>query len=274
MGTLHTSDVSQRALFEWRFASALTGDLFEYDAARSLDVEVLGGEKREHASLRELRFAAARDGTVSAFLIEPYARTPAAVVYAHGGYEPGKHVVVEQGFALAAGGLTVLLADTTLPQGDIETETRAYADAVLVQRRSLDVLAAHGYSRFGFFGHSMGGAQGSVLTAVEPRLDAIVIAAMGTGFAEYARRSGLPDEHYLRRIHDFDPIHFVSTPHRALLLFQLALGDELVPPFVARALFDGAAEPKELREYEGDHSIDAHPQALADRIAFFREMLL
>jgi dipeptidyl aminopeptidase/acylaminoacyl peptidase len=253
-----------------------TAHLFEYDVSRPLDVRTIGSERRDGVAVTEIRFAAARGGQVDAFVVEPAGAkgARAGVVYAHGGRGPGKHLFVSQAVELARAGMTVLLADTSLPPpGDIDVDERALADAVLVQRRALDVLAEVGADWFGYFGHSFGGAHGAILSAVEPRLEAIVIAAMGTGVVEWLRADGYTDEHYLERIERLDPIHYVTVSGRRRLLFQHGRADAAIPLAAGRALFEAAAPPKQWSEHDCDHGIDAHPPALAERIAFLQEVL-
>jgi dienelactone hydrolase len=257
--------------------------LFDYDASLPLDVRVVGSERRDDAVVTEIRFAAARGGDVAAFVVDAEA-APAGlpgVVYAHGGSEPGKHVFVEQAVELARAGLTVVLPDTSMPSNlpspeRIDEDEHAFGDAVLAQRRALDVLADRGAPRFGHFGHSFGGMQGAVLSAVEPRLDAIVIAGMGAGLVEVLRAEGLTDHAFLARIARLDPVHFVAVPSRRHLLVQQGRADQAnrgMLPEAARKLFDAAAPPKQWAEYDCDHGVDAYPSALADRIAFFQEVL-
>ena len=252
--------------------------LFEYDTALPLDVRVVGSERRQGVIVTEIRYAAARGGDVAALVVEADG-APAGcpgVVYAHGGKRPKKERLLDQGIALAQAGFTVLLADTNVPpRGDADVDERAFADAVLVQRRALDVLAAHGAARLGYFGYSFGGSQGAVLSAVEPRLEAVAIAASGAGFADSFRAEGVTDEGWLARIDRLDPVHYVSVPGRRHLLLQHGTDDDTVPIEAGRALFAAAAEPKEWAEYAGcDHDVNAFAPALADRIAFFRHGLL
>ena len=85
---------------------------------------------------------------------------------------------------LAALGATVVVPSCGIPiVGHLEKDEAAIGRAVALQRRALDVLGGRGARRLGFFGHSAGGLQGAILAATEPRLQAIAIAAIGTGLA-------------------------------------------------------------------------------------------
>lgn len=218
-----------------------------------------------------------RVDATDAYVVEPAAarRRLPGIAYAHGGRQPGKHLLLGQGVELALAGFTVVLADVSVPgpSDDAEAEEQAVATALAVHRRSLDALEARGATRFGFFGHSFGGTQAALLATDEPRLEAVVIASTGSGLVEWLRDRGSKDEEYLARMDRLDPVHFVGAARRSRLLFQHGRRDEVIPLAAGRALFDAAAEPKEWREYDCGHGVDGHLPALADRIAFFREVL-
>lgn len=221
--------------------------------------------ERDGILVRELVY-----GKTSAYL----AGTEAAsgIVVAHGGSAPGKHLFLDEAIELARHGHLVLAADTSMPPlGDIDADERAFAAALQVQRQSLEVLDREGATRLGFYGHSFGATQGSILSATEPRLDAIVIAAIGTGIAEWARAEG-HDETYVASIDRFDPIHFVSVPGSRRLMFQAGRLDQVISLESVRALYEAAAEPKTWREYDCGHGITVDPDACRDRVLFFNAL--
>lgn len=222
----------------------------------------------EHAGVlvRELRF-----GETAGYLAG--AESTSGVVIAHGGNAPGKHLFLDEAVEIARDGHLVLAADTSMPPlGDLAADERGFTAALLVQRQSLDVLEGEGATRLGFYGHSFGGTQAAILSATEPRLAAIVVAAMGTGISDYARSQG-HDEAYFEAIDRFDPIHYASVPGRRHILFQAGRLDDVIPLASVRALYDAAAEPKSWREYDCGHGITVDPAAHRDRLAFFDETL-
>jgi dipeptidyl aminopeptidase/acylaminoacyl peptidase len=219
---------------------------------------------------------------VAALVVRPKeAGALPAVVYAHGGSEDGKHHFLDEAIELSLLGATVLLPDAGVPiVGDVEADARTVHAAMLVQRRGIDLLVeTEAATRLGYFGHSGGGAQGAMLSAVEPRLDAIVVAAWGSGIV---RRSAaeMPNarptrEAYRESAERSEPEHYVSRPGSRRLLFQHGLRDELVSVEEARRMYAAAAPPKSWREYDCSHELDEHLPARADRIAFFsRELRL
>jgi len=79
----------------------------------------------------------------------------------------------DEAVELARLGATVVLPASGIPiVGELAVDEAAIWRAVAVQRLSLDVLAARGAKRFGFFGHSGGGFQhgGNHVSPVSPLL--------------------------------------------------------------------------------------------------------
>lgn len=195
------------------------------------------------------------------------------VVVAHGGRGPGKHLFRDEVVALAERGHLALAPDTRLPPiGDAEAELRAFEAVLGIHRQALDLLADRGATRFAFYGHSNGGTQAAALSACEPRLAAVVIAAMGTAHAKYLRRHGFDDPEYLAAVRGLDPVGYVTVPGPARL-FQYGRHDTVVDAEDAYALYEAAAEPKLWREYDCGHGLDADVRARLDRHAFLGEEL-
>jgi hypothetical protein len=247
--------------------------LFGYDASAPLRLTVVGRHDREGTAVADVRFDDGAGGDVEAFVVGDAGRP--GVVIAHGGTGPGKHIFVGEAVELARRGFVVLLADTSYP---VDGSTRARFDAtrarVLTQRRGLDVLAReYGALRLGFYGHSAGGAAGACLSAVEPRLAGIVVAAARGGHLRWARDEGVTDPEELAAFDRLDPERFVAVPGPRELLFQHGRRDEVVPSREARLLYEAAAPPKSWHEYDCGHGVDGHPAARADRATFFERVL-
>lgn len=239
-----------------------------------LRTSVVARDRRDGVEVTELRYDDGAGGLAAAYVVG--AAASAGVVVAHGGTGPGKHLFLPEALELAQRGFVVLLADTHFPtRGTTAERVEATRIRVLTQRRGLDVLAAgYGATRLGFYGHSAGGMQGAVLSAVEPRLEAIVVAAARGGSVRWALEQGVTDESELLAFHRIDPEHYVAVPGRRRLLFQHGSRDPVIPLAEGRRLHDAAAEPKEWRDYDCDHGVDAHPPARAERLAFLEEILL
>jgi pimeloyl-ACP methyl ester carboxylesterase len=198
------------------------------------------------------------------------------LILAHGGEGDGRRYFLEEARELAAFGATVVLPSRGIPLvGDLAQDDAAIDRAVALQRRALDLLAARDATRLGFFGHSAGGLQGAILAATEPRLQAIAIAAIGTGLAErvpeWFEQLSPSRADYVAAVDRWEAARrLLSRPGRRRLLVQAARFDENVP----LDAYESAAEPKEWREYDCDHgAVVVHPAARADRLDFFRRAL-
>ena len=246
---------------------------FDYDASVPVRTTLVGREEHEGVPVIEMCFDNGAGGRAEAYVVGEAERP--GVVIAHGGAGPGKHIFLGEAVDLARRGFAVLLADTSYP---LAGSTRDRVDAtrvrVLTQRRGLDVLEGeYGATDLGFYGHSAGGAQGACLSAVEPRLDAIVIAAARGGHRRWAREEGVSDPEELQAFDRLDPEHFVAAPGRRELLFQQGLRDDVVPYREGRLLYEAASAPKIWSEFDCGHGIDAHAPARAERLAFFERVL-
>jgi fermentation-respiration switch protein FrsA (DUF1100 family) len=246
---------------------------FDYDPTSDLRTSVVVRDERDGVRVTEIRFDNGTGGDAEAYVVGEANRP--GIVIAHGGTAPAKHIFVGEAVELARRGFVVLLADTSFPlHGSIRERVEATRGRVLTQRRGLDVLQCdYRATALGFYGHSSGGAQGACLSAVEVRLEAIVIAAARGGHARWAAEEGITDPAEMRAFGRLDPEHFVAVPGRRELLFQHGLRDDVVPQREARLLYESAAEPKTWSEYECGHGIDGHAPARAERAAFFERVL-
>jgi hypothetical protein len=256
-------------------------DLFRYDPSSPLRFAVVEQEPRGELVLARVRYDNGVDGLASALAVRPARaskmRGAAGVVLAHGGFEGGKHLFLDQALELGACGFVVLVADTTFPRsGDAQVVESARCTAVVTHRRSLDVMhRVYEVPRAGFFGHSRGGFEGAILSALEPRLQAIVLAAIGSPSRE-RRDAGRRDARmaeYFDAVFSLDTARYVAAPGERRLFVQHGRNDATVSVAEGWAMFQAAAEPKRWKEYECGHEVDGFPPARQDRISFFQREL-
>jgi pimeloyl-ACP methyl ester carboxylesterase len=202
------------------------------------------------------------------------------LILAHGGGDgDGRGYFLDEATELAALGATVVVPSCGIPLvGNLARDEAAIDRVVALQRRALDLLAARGATQLGFFGHSAGGLQGAILAATEPRLHAIVVAAIGTGLvqrvSEWFEDLSPTRAEYLAAAGKWEAARLLGRTGPRRLLVQAARFDANVPLEAARDLYDSAAEPKEFREYDCDHgAVVVHPAARKDRLDFFRREL-
>lgn len=210
-------------------------------------------------------------------MVVPREPTGTGVIIAHGGSADGRRFFMTEALALAGLGMTVLLPVTELPDhGDVEATGRAIRRHVTAHRRSVDVLETltGGRGPLSFYGHSAGGSQGALLSAVEPRIGAFAITSIGSGTVTRLAAAELPSGteatgRYLRFLEQFDPAVPVAVPGRRRLLFQHGRHDPVVRREESLALYRAAAGLTQWREYECGHDPDGDPRAVADRAALF-----
>ncbi|MGC1213745.1 MAG: hypothetical protein WA890_21065 [Micromonospora sp.] len=253
--------------------------LFEYDLDAPLHLDAGRTVKNGDATITDISYDDSTGRRVPAYVVSGPESDGRGIVVAHGGTADGRHFFVDEALSLARLGFTVLLPATTLPaHGDVAVVEPALRATVLTHRRALDVLTrcwGVDAERLGYFGHSGGASQGAVLSAVEPRLAALVLASIGSGtILRLARadleRAGAPDpEPYLAWLERFDPAHFVAVEGPRRLFFQHGADDQVITRAEAERLYDAAAPPRQWREYACDHGTAAYPPALRDRAEFF-----
>jgi dipeptidyl aminopeptidase/acylaminoacyl peptidase len=173
--------------------------------------------------------------------------------------------------------MAVLLPVTRLPRhGDIAASEAAVVRAVRDFRRGLDVLCEYAQTdpgRLCFFGHSGGAQLGALLAGVDHRLNAVVLAGIGSGtVVRHARReleqANHPDiESYLTFLDRFDTRHHIGH-HTGRLLIQHGLHDDAVTIEEARRMRAAAGPSARWATYDFGHGLDAHPPACRDRDAF------
>jgi hypothetical protein len=259
-------------------------DTFDYDQKLPLDVASRPPTVIGDVQVSELSYALPAGGRAAAFVVSGgYPTSGPGIVLAHGGSADGRRLLMGEAAALAGLGFTVLLAATSFPgPDDAAAVAAALTTAVLTQRRGIDVLiewSGVDPGRLGFFGHSGGAYQGAILSAVEPRLGALVLASAGSGTplrraAAQLRESVTRDNgSYLALVQQFDPARYVAIPGHRHLLFQNGRDDHIVAPAEARSLHDAAAPPRQWLEYPCGHDTDTYLPARRDRDAFFSAWL-
>lgn len=256
---------------------------FDYDASAPLDVREVGVEDRDGVAVHDIAFAGPLRPKILAYLVVPPGQGPfAGVVFAHW-YEPraptnNRTQFVDEAVALARSGAVSVLVDGLFPwraspsANDAAYDRRLVAHNVIELRRAVDVLTSRGdvdASRLAFVGHDFNAMHGSVLAAIDTRLQAHAFMAATPRYADWFLKywpsylEGEPREAYLREMASVDPISYVGHAAHASLFFQFARSDFYVPEEVALEYFDAASQPKRIGWYEAEHGMN--DAARADR---------
>ena len=267
---------------------------FDYDKAKPLDIEDKVVAQRQGYSIHEITYASPVTGRVPAYLLIPESAGPhPAVLFGHwGGGDYTEFLAEAEIYARA--GAVCLLPDypwvrprkwrRTVQNFDKpEQDREIYAQAVVDMRRGIDLLFARpdvDRARLGYIGHSYGAQWGAILTAVDRRIQAAVLAAGVPNLDAIFLREGDADlkellkqfpsgqlEKYLDVQSTLSAVNYVGHSAPAQLLFQFAAFDPNFNRDAMESYFKAASEPKKILWYDAGHEL-ADPQAVLDRYAF------
>jgi dienelactone hydrolase len=252
--------------------SALVGR-FGYDRSRPLDIHVLRTRHRGGATIQTITYA---DPAVTADLVfrtGSHGRGP-GVVYAHGG-APGADQFLDEALALVRHGGAAILPDLPITMtGDATTDIHFVTEAVVAERRALDVLVARpdvDRHRLAFVGHSWGAELAAIMTGVEPRLSAVAIVCgwsrMSTDMADTAGITG--DRSYIDAATVLDGFRFVAIKGLTRkILIQYGRQDPNIPTVQRTELTHAATGTVTRKDYDAGHDLINFPKAAADRLTF------
>lgn len=142
-------------------------------------------------------------------------------------------------------------------------------------RRALDFIESRedlDHNRVGYFGISLGGMIGTILSGVDDRIKAPVIALAGGGMSLMFGLQALSEENknYLSIM---DPIHYVEQITPRPLLMINAESDEVIPPSTSRSLYKKAKDPRKIIWYPATHKTIPIEKAYQEGISWFDEYL-
>jgi dienelactone hydrolase len=269
-------------------AQSTQADLFRYDAAADLKVEDTGTEKRAEVAVHDLRFTPipGRD-PVKAYLVVPEGKgTFAGILWVHWLGEratTNRTQFLDEAVSLAPKGVVSLLVeamwsapewyDNRVPDEDYDNAIRQ----VIALRRAVDLLAARpevDKTRLGFVGHDYGGMYGMLMAGADRRARTYVYVAVAPSLLNWAffARQPASKVDYIRKNAVLELSESLRAVTNASTLFQFARSDTYVSRADALVPFTAAAEPKQRRFYDADHSMKV-AQAAADRDAWLLKEL-
>jgi dienelactone hydrolase len=260
---------------------------FGYDRSAPLGFRDRGPVNHGYPiQVRDVSYASPRGGRVSAYLVVPPGKGPfPAVLYLHGSGEDRTRLVVPAAW-LAARGAVALAIDSafvrasgpepTDPVRRLERERDLTAQTVVDLRRGVDLLASLPQvdaKRIGFVGYSSGAKIGAILAGVEPRIHAYDLMSGGSApLAAFVSAAPADLRAPISRVlGPVDPLRYVRRARPAALFFQDGLADTVVPHAQLVGLAAAGSEPKRIRWYRADHSLDA--QAFRDQLAWLTREL-
>ena len=250
-----------------------------------------GVTRRGGALVHDITYQAPGQDPVDAFLVTPARHgTFAAALFLHwldAAPNANRTEFLDEAVALAGSGrgLVSLLPQLDFPFAFGPIGDQRDRDSVVKQvvqlRRGLDLLQVrHDVDgrRIAVVGHDYGAMYGSLVAAVDrDRVRCAVVMAADATFGNwfsvfFLGLSGEADIAYRALLAPVDPVNYVGHAPRGGILLQYATDDFFIPNDVAAQMAAAASEPKVVRSYESDHSLEV-PAALADRDAFLTSTL-
>lgn len=142
-------------------------------------------------------------------------------------------------------------------------------------RRAIDFIESReelDHHRIGYYGISLGGIIGTILSGVDDRIKVPVIALAGGRLNLMYGMKALSQENknYLSIM---DPIHYVEQIAPRPLLMLNAENDEIVPPATSKFLYNKAEQPKKIIWYPTKHRSLPVDKAYTEGIAWFKKYL-
>src|SRR5215475_10965210 len=265
--------------------------VFDYELKQPLDIHDKVIEEFSDGTLHDITYTSPKGGPVAAYLVVPKGKGPfAAVLFGHWGNGTRAEFIPEAKL-YARVGVVSLLPDYPWdrpqpwhktpdhfdkPEVDRDIEIQGVVDL----RRGIDLLLARpdvDPKRLAYVGHSYGAQWGSILSAVDRRMQTSVLMGGVAEIADILLRVDEPNmvdfrksqpagqlEKYCQVTGDIDAIHFVGHAAPIPLLLQFANYEQYFDKTSMQHYVNAANEPKMVLYYDTGHDLN-DPQALQDR---------
>ena len=274
-------------------AATLEGEL-AYDAAKPLDVKVVGTEKKAGVTIQDVTFSSvAGNPPIQAYVVRPESGAGpfAGVLFVHWYAPPqptsNRTQYLEEAQALARRGTVSLLVSTFWSEASRykgrkwEDDYQNSLNQAKDLRRALDVLLAQpgvDSKRIGYVGHDYGAMFGAMVAGVDPRPKAYVLIAGTARFPDwylFGSGSGVPEGDNLTKFNEqfklIDPVSAIAKT-KAATFFQFGEADNFTPRDNFLEFYKAAPDPKRIATYPSKHAMDAEI-IRHDREAWLAEQL-
>jgi dienelactone hydrolase len=265
---------------------------FDYDQKAPLGLKEARVEHRGDVAIHDISYASPKGGDVPAYLVVPKGNGPfAAVLWGHWYWENSamrnRKQFLDEAVALAHAGVVSLLTDGPIARpGHVEDKdplSEQSATELLQQivdmRRGADLLLARpdvDPKRLAFVGHSYNAAVGGFLSGIDKRFTAFVLMAGALSDEQDLKSKEMQDfrqkigaekfDAFVAKYSWFDPGKFVAHAAPATVFLQYGSQEKFLNPERARGYASIVSEPKQFKEYDAPHALNA--EARRDRIAF------
>jgi len=272
-----------------------SGKLFAYDVFTPVAFQdSLVRTFDKGVTLHDVSFVSPRGGRVHAYMVIPPGKGKfPAVVFGPWGLGNRTEFIPEAIVYAQLGALSIIVdwpwmrpAPDRREQGELdkpEVDAAVFAQAVVDLRRTVDVVTARrdvDPTRLCYVGHSYGAQFGAILTALDPRVRAVVLMAGIPDNAAILLESDAPEvvayrsrytrgqlEEYMRVNAPFDAAGWVGTIAPRPVLMQFAEYERLFGRGSVERYAAAAQSPKTVYWYPTGHELN-DMQAFFDRMTF------
>jgi uncharacterized protein len=266
--------------------------LFDYDPASPLNLT--GDDEalpRAGWDRYAIEYDSPRGGRVPSTLLAPHGDGPfPAIILQHGSGSNRASLSLLADRYVTTGAVVLLIDAPFARRGGefvrfVAEDRDEQIQLVMDLRRAVDLLTARDdvhADRIGFHGISYGAMIGGLLSGVEDRVAAYVLAVGDGGLVQHfagpddagGPLDQLPDDErraWLELMEPIESIYFVRHAAPAELLFHNAINDELIPRSDAERFQAAGSDPKIVQWYESTHLLPVEAECdaaawLADRI--------
>jgi hypothetical protein len=281
--------------FTWAKAPSDQAARFEY--ARATANALPGGTftKAKCCNVVEWKIATPEGESVELTVIDPIAKgkRPMVLWLHREGQDVKRAGFQQEAEALAAQGIASLLVELPFKRPYVHRSDNNAGDAdsirlaVVNARRVLDWAEARpefDMKKVAVVGHRFGAWAGALLTAVDARVDGVLLMSppgKPSGWLQVteqprakAFRESFSKEHwgaYLNAIEPFDPERWIGFVAPAKVHFQFGSSDAWVQTLEQVDLYRAASSPKSRQMYEADELLN--DEARKDRATWLRTLL-
>jgi dienelactone hydrolase len=270
---------------------------FDYDQKAPLGLKEIGVQQRGDIAIHDISYTSPKGGAVPAYLVVPKGKGPfAAVIWGHWYWQNSdmmnRKEFLDEAVALAHAGVVSLLTDGPIARpGHVEDKTPLNEQSAtdLIQqivdmRRGADLLLSRpdvDAKRLAYVGHSYNASVGGYLSGIDRRFKAFVLMAgalsdeqdlKSKDMQDYRQKIGAEKfDAFIAKYSWFDPGKFVCHAAPASVFLQFGSQEKFLTPERARGYASIVSEPKQFKEYDAPHALNA--EARRDRIAFLTQQL-
>ena len=262
---------------------------FAYERDRPFNLKEAASRQESGVTIRDVNYEAYNPAhkRIEAYIVEPNSRGRfAGVVFFHwlGNSKSDRTEFLNEAVALAKRGTVSVLLQGFFPWFEPPTEAdadrRQVIDQTIEVRRAIDLLLSLpevDSKRIAFVGHDYGAMFGAIIAGVERRVGAYVLMAGAPNFSDWSLKywpntAASGAEHYKQVMSSVDPIRYVSRAAPATILFQFSTDDKFITNSAAKAFWDAASKPKDIKWYDAKHNLEVEV-AVQDRLAWLTKQL-